>query len=179
MAGICALVVCGAPLAARAPEIAAEIVAQGWRVDAVITPSAASWVDESSLTAATGQPPRSAHRPAGSVSDRDRPHAVVVEPVTFNTVGKMACGIADTYAHSVLCESLGDGVPILAMPMVNDRLWAHPAWASNAARLTGAGVQWVSIHDGSVGPPQPVGSGTGGDVVRNFEPRWISAHLLR
>lgn len=145
----------------------------------MITPSAASWVDEPSLAAATGQPPRSAPRPAGSAIDRERPDAVVVAPVTFNTVAKMACGIADTYAHGVLCESLGDRVPILAIPMVNDRLWAHPAWAGNVARLTDAGVRWLSIHDGSVGPPQPVRSGTGGDVVRNFEPGWVSAHLPR
>jgi hypothetical protein len=31
---------------------------------------------------------------------RERPAAVVVAPITFNTVGKLACGIADTYAHS-------------------------------------------------------------------------------
>lgn len=177
--GICALVVCGAPLAARAPEVAADLAAHGWRVDVVITPSAASWTDESSLAAATGQPPRSAPLLAGSGSERGRPGVVVVAPVTFNTVGKMACGIADTYAHGVLCESLGDRVPVLAVPMVSNRLWAHPAWAGNTARLTEAGVRWLSIHDGSVGPPQPVRSGTGGDVVRNFVPGWISAQLPR
>ena len=176
MPGLCALVVCGAPLAARSAEIAADLAARGWRLDVVMTPSAASWADEDALTAATGDPPRSVHRPVGS-SDRAQPDVVVIAPVTFNTVGKMAAGIADTYAHGVLSEALGDGVPILAIPMVNDRLWGHPAWAANTARLTQAGVRWLSIHDGTVGPPRPVVSGTGGDVVSHFDPGWISAQL--
>lgn len=179
MPGNCSLVVCGAPLAARAHEVAADLIAHGWQVKVVITPSSADWVDEPSLEAATGQRPRSVPHPSGSATDRDRPDVVVVAPVTFNTVAKMACGIADTYAHGVLCEWLGDRVPILAIPMVNNRLWAHPAWASNTTLLTNAGVRWLSIHDGSVGPPQPVRSGTGGDVVRNFDPGWVSAHLPR
>jgi phosphopantothenoylcysteine decarboxylase len=173
----CILVVCAAPLAARAPDIATSLVQRGWLVDVVLTPAAANWTDDAALTAAAGRPPRSVHRPADSTTDRSQPDAVVVAPATFNTVGKMACGIADTYAHGVLCEALGDGVPVLVVPMVNNRLWAHPAWAGNAARLTDAGVRWLSIHDGSAGPPQPVLSGTGADVVRLFEPGWITAQL--
>ena len=177
MAGLCTLVVCGAPLAERAPEIAAGLVAAGWRVQAVATPSAGSWVDDAVLAAAAGQPVRAEHRPVDAPKNRERPDAVVVAPITFNTVGKLAAGIADTYAHSTLCEALGDGVPILAVPMVNNRLWGHPAWARNVRLLTDAGVRWLSIHDGTIGEPQPVMSGTGEDVVKRFEPGWITSQL--
>ena len=179
MADLCTLVVCGAPLAARAPEIAATLVAEGWRVQAVATPSAAAWVDAVVLAEATGQPVRAEHRPVGTPRERERPAAVVVAPVTFNTVGKLACGIADTFAHSTLGEALGDGVPILAVPMVNDRLWRNPAWTRNVSLLTNAGVRWLSIHDGTVGPAQLVLSGSGEDVVERFEPRWITSQLHR
>jgi phosphopantothenoylcysteine synthetase/decarboxylase len=104
---------------------------------------------------------------------------VVVAPITFNTVGKLACGIADTYAHSTLCEALGDGVPILAVPMVNNRLWGHPAWSRNVDWLTSASVRWLSIHDGTIGKPKPVQSGTGDRVVKRFDPGWITAQLAR
>ena len=102
---------------------------------------------------------------------------MVVAPITFNTVGKLACGIADTYAHSALCEALGDRVPVLAVPMVNNRLWGHPAWSRNLGQLTDAGVRWLNIHDGTIGEPQPVLSGTGDDVVKRFEPGWISSRM--
>jgi phosphopantothenoylcysteine synthetase/decarboxylase len=177
MTGLCTLVVCGAPLAARAPEIAGGLVAVGWRVQAVATPSAAGWVDATVLAAAAGQPVRAEHRPVDAPKNRERPAVVVVVPITFNTVGKLACGIADTYAHSALCEALGDRVPILAVPMVNNRLWGHPAWARNLGQLTDAGVRWLNIHDGTIGEPKPVLSGTGDDVVKRFEPGWITSQL--
>jgi phosphopantothenoylcysteine synthetase/decarboxylase len=176
---LCSFVVCGAPLAARAPEIAARLIDAGWRVQVITTPSAVDWVDDAALAAAAGLPVQSEHRAVGTPKNRGRPDVVVVAPITFNTVGKLACGIADTYAHSALCEALGDRVPILAVPMVNNRLWGHPAWLPNIDRLTNAGVSWLNIHDGTVGEPKPVQSGTGDSVVKRFDPEWISAQLRR
>jgi phosphopantothenoylcysteine synthetase/decarboxylase len=146
-------------------------------VQAIATDAAGSWVDDAVLAAAAGQPVRSRHRPVGTPRNGDRPDLVVVAPITFNTVGKLACGIADTYAHSALCEALGDGVSILAVPMVNNRLWGHPAWSRNVDQLTNAGLRWLSIHDGTIGEPKPVQSGTGDGLVTRFDPRWITAQL--
>jgi phosphopantothenoylcysteine synthetase/decarboxylase len=86
-------------------------------------------VDDALLAAAAGEAVRSEHRAVGTPSNRERPDAAAIAPITFNTVGKLACGIADTYAHS----TLGDGVPVLAVPMVNNRLWGNPAWSRNVA----------------------------------------------
>lgn len=177
MTSLCTVVVCGAPLAVRAPEIVAKLAAAGWRVQVITTPSAGNWVDEAVLAAAADGAVRSEHRAVGTPSNRERPDAVVVAPITFNTVGKLACGIADTYAHSTLGEALGDGVPMLAVPMVNNRLWGNPAWSRNVAWLTQAGVRWLSIHDGTIGEPKPVQSGTGDSVVKRFDPGWIAAQL--
>jgi phosphopantothenoylcysteine synthetase/decarboxylase len=174
---LCTVVVCGAPLAARAPEIAARLAGAGWHVQVITTPSAGNWVDDAVLAAAADGAVRSEHRAVGAPSSRERPDAVVVAPITFNTVGKLACGIADTYAHSTLCEALGDGVPMLAVPMVNNRLWGHPAWSRNVDWLTSAGVRWLSIHDGTIGEPKPVQSGTGDSVVKRFDPGWVAAQL--
>ena len=177
MTSLCTVVVCGAPLAARAPEIAAGLAGAGWHVQVITTPSAGNWVDDAVLAAAADGAVRSEHRGVGTPSNRERPDAVVVAPITFNTVGKLACGIADTYAHSALGEALGDGVPMLAVPMVNNRLWGNPAWLRNVAWLTQAGVRWLSIHDGTIGEPKPVQSGTGDSVVKRFDPGWIAAQL--
>ena len=88
-----------------------------------------------------------------------RARAIVVVPITFNSVGKAANGIADTLAHSAMAEALGEGLPFVAVSMVNQYLAGNPAWAQNTKHLTAAGVTWVSVVDGTVGraPACPVG----------------------
>jgi phosphopantothenoylcysteine synthetase/decarboxylase len=49
----------------------------------------------------------------------------------FNTVNKLAAGITDNYATGLLCEALASRTPITIAPMVNNRLWPHPAWQHN------------------------------------------------
>jgi len=177
MTNLCTLVVCAAPLATRAADVAGELVAAGWRLHVLVTPAASSWIDAAALAVASGQIPRSEYRSPEDPKSREKPAAVIVVPITFNTVGKLAGGIADTLAHSAMCEALGQGVPILTVPMVNNKLWGHPAWESNLERLSSAGVRWLSIHDGTIGEPKVVQSGTGDDLVRRFDPLWITSHL--
>ena len=96
----------------------------------------------------------------------------MVCPATFNTVNKLAAGTADTYVTTSLCEWLGARVPIVLVPMVNDRLWRHPAWLPSLSVLRSARVVQLDIHSGEPGP-RPVVSGSGDDVVQHFNPQWI------
>ncbi len=41
-----ALVVCAAPLARRAPDLAAALVDDGWGVTVVVTPAGSEWLDQ-------------------------------------------------------------------------------------------------------------------------------------
>jgi hypothetical protein len=52
--------------------------------------------------------------------------------------------------------------------------FAVPRWQNEHPR---AGVRWLNIHDGTIGEPQQVLSGTGEDVVKRFDPRWIIGKL--
>jgi hypothetical protein len=150
------LVVCGAPLAARAGEVA-DALREDWSVSIVVTDAAGQWF------------------PEASEHDRPRPDLVVACPLTFNTANKVAAGIMDTSAAGALCDALGAGVPIVAVPMVNNRLWGHPAWASTLQTLGDAGVRFVDPQSGRVGDPAPVQSGTGPEVVAAFDPEWVVA----
>ncbi len=150
------LVVCGAPIAARAGEVADELRGQ-WSVSVVVTDAAGQWID---------QP---------SDQDRPRPDVVVACPLTFNTANKAAAGIMDTSSTGALCDALGAGVPVVAVPMVNNRLWGHPVWVSTLRTLSGAGVRFVDPQSGQVGDPEPVQSGTGPEVVAAFDPEWVVA----
>lgn len=152
------LVVCGAPLAARAGEVA-DALREGWSVSVVATDAAGQWF------------------PEPSEHDRPRPRVVVACPLTFNTANKVAAGIMDTSAAGALCDALGAGVPVVVVPMVNNRLWGHPAWASTLRMLAGAGVRFVDPRSGLVDEPAPVQSGTAPEVVAAFDPAWVVAAI--
>ena len=170
-----AVVVCGAPLATRTPDLLSELVAEGWTPSVVATPSALAFLDPAAIVAVTGSPPRSEYRHPSQPKSPD-PAAVVVCPATFNTVNKAAAGAADTYALGVLCEALGAGIPTVVVPMVNNKLWGHPAWQPSLTVLRQAGAILVDIQDGST-ELAATASGTGGSVVDAFDPTWVTAHL--
>jgi phosphopantothenoylcysteine decarboxylase len=169
------VIVCGAPLATRTPDLLAELVAEGWTPSVIATPSALAWLDPAAITEVTGSPPRSEYRHPSQPKSPD-PAAVVVCPATFNTVNKAAAGAMDTYALGVFCEALGAGVPTVVVPMVNNKLWGHPAWQANLAKLRQAGAILVDVQDGSA-ELAPAESGTGGEIVTAFDPTWITRHL--
>jgi len=172
----CLLVVTGAPLALRCSDIATALKQAGWTVQVVTTPSATAWVDDATISLASGGPAVSEHRDPSEAKRSEPPDAVVVAPATFNTIAKAALGIADTYAHSQLCEAIGSGLPIVMVPMLNNKLWGHPALAGHLQTLIAAGVSFVDPQTGA-DSPTPVTSGTGDQVVRDFEPSWIVAKL--
>lgn len=103
-----------------------------------------------------------------------RPDALVVCPMTFNTANKWALGIADSQPLSLLAESLGARIPIVAVPFVNQSLADHPAWSESLTRLAAAGVRLV---DPSPDEPGALRSGTGDAVTASFDPTRVLAAL--
>ncbi|WP_203923747.1 flavoprotein [Rugosimonospora africana] len=176
--GLVTLVVCGAPLASRTPELVGALSGKGWRVSVVGTPASAAWLDPEAIARQTGEPPRLGFHPPSRPGHPGTPDALVVCPATFNTINKAATGVNDSYALDVLCEALGTGVPVVAVPMVDDRLWRHPAWAGSLNVLRGAGVLLVDVVSGGL-VPTPVAAGTGDRVVAGFDPAWLIAPLAR
>jgi phosphopantothenoylcysteine synthetase/decarboxylase len=172
-----ALVVTGAPLAVRTPEIAAAILEAGRTVTVVATHAAMSWVDHLAVKQATGHDVFVDYRKPGEPKRGPEADSVIVCPATFNTLNKVAAGLADNYACGLVCEAIGQALPVTIVPMINDWLWRHPACSSSFGVLERVGVTFVDVLTGKAGR-QPVRSGTGDEVVRQFEPTWIST-LLR
>jgi phosphopantothenoylcysteine synthetase/decarboxylase len=168
-----ALVVCGAPLAARCHDVAARAVEAGWIVQVVATSSAMSWVDAARVERVTGCVVISEQRRPEQTKRFPPPAQVIVCPATFNTVNKLAAGIMDNYATGLLCEALASQTPMTLVPTVNNRLWSHPVWQHNLDMLAAAGVRFVNIQTGRAGRPAAVQSGTGGDVIAAFDPAWV------
>lgn len=148
------LVACGAPLASRARDVEAALAAAGWSVSLVVSEAGSDW--------------------AGSGDDdRPRPDVVVACPLTFNTANKIVLGVMDTPATGTLCDAVGARLRIVAVPMVNARLWAHPTWDATLTTLRSWGVALLDPTDGRVGTPRPVASGTGAQVTAAFDPQWL------
>jgi len=162
----------GAPLTARCADLAASFVADGWTVRVALTDAAQAWADESAIAAAIGANPRSTFRYSGAEPRGSEPDAVVVCPATFNTIGKAATGISDTYVHSLLCEVIGAKIPTLMVPMVKHSLWNHPAWKAHLERLSAAGVWFLDPATGAE-RAAPVTSGTGAIITALFDPKWV------
>jgi phosphopantothenoylcysteine synthetase/decarboxylase len=170
-----ALVVCGAPLAARCHDVAARALEAGWIVRVVATPSAMNWVDALQVEKVTGYAVLVEQRQPGQAKRFPPPAQVIVCPATFNTVNKFAAGIMDNYATGLLCEALASQTPMTIAPMVNNRLWPHHAWQHSLDMLTAAGVRFIDIQTGHAGRPAVVQSGTGGEVIAAFNPAWVLA----
>ena len=72
---------------------------------------------------------------------------VVVVPATADLLAKMAAGIADDLATTLL---LATDKPVLAAPAMNIRMWQHPATRRNVATLRGDGVTVLEPDEGAM-----------------------------
>ena len=70
---------------------------------------------------------------------------VVVAPATADLMAKMAAGIADDLATTLL---LATDKPVLAVPAMNVRMWDHPATRRNVAQLRADGVTVMQPDEG-------------------------------
>jgi phosphopantothenoylcysteine decarboxylase/phosphopantothenate--cysteine ligase len=72
---------------------------------------------------------------------------VVVAPATADLLAKMAAGIADDLATTLL---LATDKPVLAAPAMNVRMWLHAATQRNIATLRGDGVTVLAPDEGEM-----------------------------
>ncbi len=70
---------------------------------------------------------------------------VAVAPATADLLAKMAAGIADDLATTLL---LATDKPVLAAPAMNVRMWQHAATQRNVATLRGDGVTVLEPDEG-------------------------------
>ncbi|MFD1931937.1 flavoprotein [Nonomuraea mangrovi] len=138
--GVLYVIACAAPAAADLHHLVPLAQTSGWQVHAVVTPTGERFVDIPELERLTGDLVRSTYRMPGEPKGLPPADAVIVAPATFNTINKWANGIADTFAVGLLCEVMGFGVPILAVPLLKDALARHLAFGRSLAALQEMGV---------------------------------------
>lgn len=72
---------------------------------------------------------------------------IVVAPATADLMAKMAGGLADDLASTLL---LATDTPVLLAPAMNVRMWENPATRRNQAQLVQDGVTLVGPNDGAM-----------------------------
>lgn len=72
---------------------------------------------------------------------------VVVAPASADILAKMAQGLADDLASTLL---LATDKPVLVAPAMNHRMWHHPATQANLAMLERRGVRRVGPTEGAM-----------------------------
>jgi phosphopantothenoylcysteine decarboxylase/phosphopantothenate--cysteine ligase len=142
----------------KSVSVARRLTQAGAEVDVVLTRSAAEFVGAVTFEGVTGRPVHQALIAPDHALDHIRlaraAHAVVVAPATADFLARAAHGRADDLLAACL---LATEAPVLVVPAMNDRMWAHPQTARNAQHLREIGYE---VLDPDIGP-LAVGEGSG------------------
>ena len=140
--GVLYAVACAAPPVLHLRALIAKAQDSGLDVCLICTPTAARWLanDIEELAGTTGHPVRSSYKLPAEPDVLPPADAVLVAPLTFNTLNKWAAGISDTLALGLINEAIGQRIPVVTLPYINDALAAHPATAASVQTLRSAGV---------------------------------------
>ncbi|MDP6352849.1 MAG: bifunctional phosphopantothenoylcysteine decarboxylase/phosphopantothenate--cysteine ligase CoaBC, partial [Alphaproteobacteria bacterium] len=154
------LIISGGIAAYKSLELIRRLNERGATVRCVLTEGGARFVTPLSVAALSGG---NVYTDLFSLTDEsDMGHIrlsresdlVVVAPASADLMAKMAAGLADDLASTVL---LATDKPVLLAPAMNTMMWAHPATRRNRARLEEDGIGFVGpgagdLACGEVGP---------------------------
>src|SRR4051794_36713313 len=146
------LVLSGATTAAGCPELLCALVGLGFSAVIVIpTPNAARVIASRDLADVEGVQVVQSYF---DLAIRPRPPRGVVlfAPCSFNSLNKLAHGIADNLALSVVAEAIGRGTPVIVGPSLNQPLLDHPQAQASLKTLPTWGVTVVPMVDQGEGP---------------------------
>ena len=147
------LVVGGGIAAYKALELIRRARERGLTVTCVMTEASKQFVTPMSLAALSEQPVYADlfdlqdETQMGHIQLSRAADLVVVCPATADLLAKMAAGLANDLASTVL---LATDKPVLAVPAMNVRMWQHAATQRNVAVLAGDGVQVMQPDDGAM-----------------------------
>ena len=146
------LLLSGTTTAARCPELLRRLVELGFStVIAIPTPNASRVIAPRELADVEGIQVVESYF---DLAIRPRPPRGVVmfAPCSFNSLNKLARGIADNLALSVAAEAIGRGTPVVVGPSLNAPLLNHPEAQASLKRLPSWGVTVIPPVDEGAGP---------------------------
>jgi len=145
------LIVAGGIAAFKAQELVRALRKRGAGVRCVLTTAGAKFVTPMALQVLTED---KVYTDLFSLTDENEmghielsreADLLVVAPATANILARMAAGLADDLATTVL---LATDKPVLVAPAMNVRMWTHAATVANVETLRQRGIHFVGPNDG-------------------------------
>jgi phosphopantothenoylcysteine decarboxylase / phosphopantothenate---cysteine ligase len=147
------LIVSGGIAAYKSLELVRLLRRQNIAVRAVMTESAREFVTPLSLGVMTEDHVYGSmfdlkeEREIGHIQLSRQADLIVICPATANILAKMAAGIADDLATTIL---LATDKPVLAVPAMNVRMWNHRATQRNLKQLGEDGIMIMPPDEGAM-----------------------------
>jgi phosphopantothenoylcysteine decarboxylase/phosphopantothenate--cysteine ligase len=147
------LIVSGGIAAYKALELVRLLRRAECMVTCVLTAGGAHFVTPLSLQALSERPVYSDlwsltdESTMGHIALSRSADLIVVAPASADILARMAAGLADDLATTLL---LATDTPVLVAPAMNVRMWQHPATMDAMARLASRGVQVVGPDEGEM-----------------------------
>lgn len=155
------LIVSGGVAAYKACELIRRLRDRGAEVRCVVTAGAQKFVTPMTFAALSENPvftdlfSLKDESEMGHIRLSREADLILVAPASANLLARMAAGMADDLAATVL---LASDKPILVAPSMNAQMWRHPATQANMALLEQRGVRRVGPEDGDLACGE-IGSG--------------------
>ncbi|OYQ36436.1 bifunctional phosphopantothenoylcysteine decarboxylase/phosphopantothenate--cysteine ligase CoaBC [Niveispirillum lacus] len=147
------LIVAGGIAAFKTPDLVRRLRERGASVRVVLTDGGAQFVTPLTLQAVSED---TVYRDLWSLTDESAmghiqlsrsADVVLVAPATAHILARMAHGLADDLATTVL---LATDKPVLVAPAMNVRMFEHPATQANLALLASRGVGIIGPDEGAM-----------------------------
>ncbi|WP_425043084.1 bifunctional phosphopantothenoylcysteine decarboxylase/phosphopantothenate--cysteine ligase CoaBC [Primorskyibacter sp. S87] len=147
------LIIGGGIAAYKSLDLIRRLRERGASVTPVLTKAAEEFVTPLSVSALAGE---KVYRDLFDLTDEaEMGHIqlsrsadlIVVAPATADLMGKMAGGLANDLASTLL---MATDTPVLLAPAMNVRMWQHPATQRNRAQLAADGVRFVGPNEGDM-----------------------------
>ena len=147
------LIIGGGIAAYKIPQLIRLIRGQGWTVSPVLTRAGAEFTTAMTISVLAGEAVHDGlfdiakEAEIGHIRLTRDADLVVVAPATADLMAKMAQGLADDLASTLL---LASDKGVLVAPAMNVRMWNHPATQRNLAVLRADGVAVIGPDEGDM-----------------------------
>ena len=147
------LIIGGGIAAYKSLDLIRRLKERGAAVTPVLTRAAEEFVTPLSVSALAGE---KVYRDLFDLTDEaEMGHIqlsrsadlIVVAPATADIMGKMAAGLANDLASTLL---MATDTPVLCAPAMNVRMWEHPATQRNLKQLQADGIRFVGPNEGDM-----------------------------
>ncbi|MDP9138803.1 MAG: bifunctional phosphopantothenoylcysteine decarboxylase/phosphopantothenate--cysteine ligase CoaBC [Pseudomonadota bacterium] len=145
------LIIGGGIAAYRSLELIRRLRERQCGVSVILTAAASQFITALSASSLSGEKTHTelfdltAETEIGHIQLSRSADLVVIAPATADLLAKLAAGIANDLASTVL---LATDKPVLAAPAMNVRMWLHAATQRNCRRLAEDGVAFVGPEEG-------------------------------